>query len=81
MKREKPASAAAPKQPANWDSIVNGLWRPPAPPEKVAASAPAPAPAPKYDYDHDDSWKSFVQPDGTITPTPSGNGRKYWGPV
>jgi hypothetical protein len=81
MKREKPASAAAPKQPANWDPIVNGLWRPPAPPGNTAASAPAPAEPPKYDYDRDDSWKSYVLPSGDISPTPTSGNRRWWGPV
>jgi hypothetical protein len=83
MTARKSAPVSTPKQPDNWDSVVNGLWRPPEPPGKAAASAPAPAPPPKYDYDaQPQEWKNYVQGDGSITMTPfGGGGRKYWGPV
>jgi hypothetical protein len=51
---------------------------PSAPPK--SASSPAPA-APQYDYNKNDDWRNYVLPDGNITSTPFGGGRKYWGPV
>jgi hypothetical protein len=38
-------------------------------------------PAPSYDYDRERGWRDHVQPDGSISPTPFGGGRKWWGPV
>jgi phage terminase large subunit-like protein len=43
-------------------------------------SAPA-APASNYDYNANQDWKNYVLPDGTITSTPFGESKKYWGPV
>jgi hypothetical protein len=47
-------------------------------PPPTSASAP---PAPSYDYDRERGWRDHVQPDGSISPTPFGGGRKWWGPV
>jgi hypothetical protein len=61
--------------------------RVPAPAAKVVplprAAAPAPAAkaSPSYDYDRERGWRDHVQPDGSISPTPFGGGRKWWGPV
>ena len=46
-------------------------------PPPTSASAP---PAPSYDYDRERGWRDYVQPDGSISPTPMSGG-KYWGPV
>jgi hypothetical protein len=52
------------------------------PPVIDAVPNPPAAPvAPKYDYDKEQSWKDYVLPDGNISPTPFGSGRKFWGPV
>jgi hypothetical protein len=45
------------------------------------ANPPAALAAPKYDYDKEQGWRDFVHPDGSISPTPFGSGRKFWGPV
>jgi phage terminase large subunit-like protein len=50
----------------------------------VGASERAPmpdAPPPISNYDANQDWKNYVLPDGNITSTPFGGGRKYWGPV
>jgi hypothetical protein len=47
------------------------------PPSAVPAATPALA----YDYNAQSDWKSYVLPDGNISPTPFGSGRKYWGPI
>ena len=47
---------------------------------KPRAAAPAKA-SPSYDYDRERGWRDHVQPDGSISPTPFGGGRKWWGPV
>ncbi len=47
-------------------------------PPPTSASAP---PAPSYDYDRERGWRDHVQPDGSISPTPFGGGRIWWGPV
>jgi hypothetical protein len=50
--------------------------------EGVAQPKPPAAPAaPKYDYDKEQGWKDYVLPDGNISPTPIGGGRRWWGPV
>jgi hypothetical protein len=41
---------------------------------------PAASAAPQYDYNANQDWKNFVDPDGSIRPTPRGRGH-YWGPV
>jgi phage terminase large subunit-like protein len=41
----------------------------------------APPPIEHYDYNANSDWKNYVLPDGTITTTPFGGGRKYWGPI
>jgi hypothetical protein len=47
-----------------------------------AVPAPAPAaPAAAYDYNKNQDWKNYVLPDGNISTTPFGGGRKWWGPV
>ena len=46
-------------------------------PPPTSASAP---PAPSYDYDRERGWRDYVQPDGSISPSPMSGG-KYWGPV
>ena len=48
---------------------------------RVAAPAPAAKASPSYDYDRERGWRDHVQPDGSISPTPFGGGRKWWGPV
>jgi len=57
----------------------------PAPAAKVVplprAAAPAAKASPSYDYDRERGWRDHVQPDGSISPTPFGGGRKWWGPV
>jgi hypothetical protein len=47
-------------------------------PPPTSASAPA---ARSYDYDVERGWRDHVLPDGSISPTPFGGGRKWWGPV
>jgi hypothetical protein len=44
-------------------------------------AAPAAPQSPQYDYNREQGWKDFVLPDGNISPTPFGSGRKYWGPA
>ena len=48
---------------------------------RAAAPAPAAKASPSYDYDRERGWRDHVQPDGSISPTPFGGGRKWWGPV
>ena len=50
------------------------------PPAPAASATAAPASQPSYDYDKERGWRDFVQPDGSISPTPMSGG-KYWGPV
>ena len=40
-----------------------------------------PPPISDYDYDKNQDWKNYVLPDGNISPTPFGSGRRWWGPV
>jgi hypothetical protein len=74
------------KAPEDSD-VPTVVERVPAPAAKVVplprAAAPAPAAkaSPSYDYDRERGWRDHVQPDGSISPTPSGGGRKWWGPV
>ena len=49
-------------------------------PRAAAPATPAKA-SPSYDYDRERGWRDHVQPDGSISPTPFGGGRKWWGPV
>ena len=46
---------------------------------RAAAPAPAAKASPSYDYDRERGWRDHVQPDGSISPTPFGGGRKWWG--
>jgi hypothetical protein len=76
------------KTPEDSDvPTVVGRVPAPAPAAKVVplprAAAPAPAAkaSPSYDYDRERGWRDHVQPDGSISPTPFGGGRKWWGPV
>jgi hypothetical protein len=48
---------------------------------RAAAAAPAAKASPSYDYDRERGWRDHVQPDGSISPTTFGGGRKWWGPV
>ena len=48
---------------------------------RAAAPGPAAKASPSYDYDRERGWRDHVQPDGSISPTPFGGGRKWWGPV
>jgi hypothetical protein len=48
---------------------------------EMPSPAAAPAAVPAYDYNTNDSWKDYVQPDGSISSTPFGGSRKFWGPV
>jgi phage terminase large subunit-like protein len=41
----------------------------------------APPPISDYDYNNNQDWKNYVLPDGNISPTPFGSGRRWWGPV
>jgi hypothetical protein len=41
----KPAADPAPKQPANWDACVNGLWRPPTAAPAATARPVSPPPS------------------------------------
>jgi phage terminase large subunit-like protein len=41
----------------------------------------APPPISDYDYNKNQDWKNYVLPDGNISPTPFGSGRRWWGPV
>jgi hypothetical protein len=55
-----PLRAAAPvaTQPPGWDSIVNGVWKPPG-----EAAAPQPAPAPvnsDYELAPPEPWRAFL---------------------
>jgi hypothetical protein len=50
----------------------------------VAETTPmptAPPPISDYDYNKNQDWKNYVLPDGNISPTPFGSGRRWWGPV
>jgi hypothetical protein len=56
----------------------------------VPKGPPEPAPAAddgavdlRYGYNSGtpEPWRDHVQPDGSISPTPFGGGRKWWGPV
>jgi hypothetical protein len=48
--------------------------------ERAAPLSSAP-PIANYDYNSRSEWRDFVLPDGNITTTPFGGGRKYWGVV
>jgi hypothetical protein len=41
----------------------------------------APPPISNYDYDRERGWRDYVLPDGQISSTPFGGGRRWWGPV
>jgi hypothetical protein len=69
-----PGAVPAPAPVEAADNVV--------PMSRPASAAPAPAPAAAgYDYDVERGWRDHVQPDGSISPTPFGGGRKWWGPV
>jgi hypothetical protein len=59
---------SAPKQPADWDPIVNGLWRPPVAGELVSreaspspSAAPPPSPPPPQNWDSSPGGKAWHQ--------------------
>jgi hypothetical protein len=73
--RAAPGAAPVEAVPAAPANVV------PMKPPALAAPAPAAPAAPAYDYDANTEWKSYVNSDGSISPTPFGGSRKYWGPV
>jgi hypothetical protein len=64
--------------PRNIPGQNNGVGASEMPPP---SAVPVATPAPAYDYNAQSDWKNYVLPDGNISPTPFGSGRKYWGPV
>jgi len=55
------APVAPPKQPANWDSVVNGVWKPPEARVPAPAAPPEPAPqAPQYELAPPEPWRAFL---------------------